>query len=138
LDAEESPGAVRDPRDLLLRPGGVGRGVDADHPPGTAARLLQRPEPGDHARLGGAGDRAHDHGVEEDARRPLLLGDLVCPPGEAEPAEGVVGGTGGDGVRLAARLLDLAQGLLPALLEADPEPGPHHPYVAPAAPADVA
>src|SRR5690606_28619225 len=45
-------------------------------------------------------------------------------------------GTGGDGVRLAARLLDLAQGLLPALLEADPEPGPHQPYVGPGEPAD--
>ena len=43
----------------------------------------------------------------------LLLGDLVGPVGEAEAAEVVLGGAGGDAVRLAARLLDVGDRLVP-------------------------
>lgn len=96
---------------------------------GRPALLGERGEARDHAGLGGAGHRADDHGVEEDAERALLLGHLVGPVREAEPAERVVGGARRDRVRLAAALLDLPQGLLPALLEADAEARPHQAYV---------
>ena len=74
-----------------------------------ARRVLQRGEAGDHAGVRGAGDRAHDDRVEEDAELLLLLGDLVRPVGEAEPAERVLGRAGRDRVRRAAGVLDVAR-----------------------------
>ena len=53
----------------------------------------------------------------------LLGGDLARPVGEAEPAERMVGGAGGDRVRLAARRLDGLERGLPAVADADVEAG---------------
>jgi hypothetical protein len=108
------------PGDLLdLSPGlpDPGRRVDPDHPP----RLFLAGEAGDHPGLGGAGDAAHDDGVEEDPQLPLLLLDLVSPVREAEAAEAVVRRAGRDRVRRAARGADVLQRLLPAALDADAE-----------------
>jgi hypothetical protein len=84
--------------------------------------------------VGRAGDRAHDDRVEEDAEGLLLLGDLEGPVGESEPTERVFGGAGGDRVGRAAAGLDLAQGVLPRVADADVEAvrvqarvGAHHP-----------
>jgi hypothetical protein len=64
----------------------------------------------------------------------LLLGDLEGPVGESEPAEPVLGGAGRDRVGRAAAGLDLAQGVLPRVADADVEAmrvqarvGAHHP-----------
>ena len=59
----------------------------------------------------------------------LLLGDLLRPAREAEPAERVVRRARRDRVRRAAGRLDVGDRLLPALLEADPEPGRVEPHV---------
>jgi hypothetical protein len=107
--------------------------VDADHPP----RALLAGEPGDHPGLRAAGDRAHDHRVEEDAELALLRLDLVGPAREAEAAELVVRGAGRDRVRRAARGLDVGERLLPALLEADPEPGLDEAHVGAHDPAEL-
>ena len=53
----------------------------------------------------------------------LLLGHLEGPVGEAEAAEPVVGGAGRDGVRRPAAGLDVGDGLLPGVPEADVEAG---------------
>ena len=100
-----------------MRRGGLRRRVDADDP----ARSGLGREPGDHARLGRAGDGAHDDGVEEDAQLALLALDLHRPGREAQATESVVRCARRDGVRRAARRLDLRERLLPALLEADAE-----------------
>ena len=83
----------------------------------------------DHARLGRAGHRAHDDGVEEDAQLRLLALQLDHPVGEAEPAQAMVRSPRRDGVWRAARLSDLGQRQLPALLEADAEAGLHQAHV---------
>ena len=106
----------------LLR---LGRAVDPDHP----ALPLLAGEARDHPGLRRAGDRAHDHGVEEDPERRLLLRHLLGPAREAEPAQRVIGGAGGDRVGRAAGRLDVGDRLLPALLEADPEARLHQPHV---------
>ena len=62
--------------------------------PRTSLHVL-RGEAGDHPGLRRAGHGADDDRVEEDAQLGLLLGDLVGPAGEAEPAERMVGGAGG-------------------------------------------
>ena len=75
------------------------------------------------------GDRADHDRVEEHPELALLLGQLLRPAREAEPAELVVGGAGGNGVGRAARRLHVRERLLPALLEADPEAGLDQPDV---------
>ena len=80
-------------------------------------------KPGDHAGVGGAGDRADDDRVEEDAELLLLLCDLIGPVGEAEAAELVVGGAGRDGVRLAAARPRRPRSPVPSCPEADVEAG---------------
>ena len=82
--------------------------------PSTRAVRVLRREAGDHPGLRRAGDRADDDRVEEDAELRLLLGDLVGPAREAEPAERMVGRAGRDRVRLAAALLDRRERVLPA------------------------
>ena len=111
-----------------------GAGVDAEHPARPAAGLLERGEAGDHPGVRRAGDRADHDRVEEDAELLLLLGHLVGPVREAEPAEPVVGGAGRDGVRRTAALLDILDGPPPRVAEADveagrvePDLGTHHP-----------
>src|SRR5439155_21690210 len=86
------------------------RGVDAEDGSGAILRREAR----DHTRLGRAGDRADDDRVEEAAELALLVGDLVRPAGEPEPAERMVGRAGRDRVRLPAARLDRSQRLLPA------------------------
>src|SRR6266508_847300 len=96
--------------------------VDAEDPPGaTMGALLQGREAGDHARVGGAGHRAHDDRVEEDTELPLLLRDLEGPVGEAESTERVLGRTGRDAVGRAAGFLDITHGFLPGAADADVE-----------------
>ena len=75
-----------------------------------------------------AGDGADDDGVEE-AELALLLGHLVGPASEAEPAERVVGGAGRNRIRLAARLLDRRERVLPAPSDPDVEAGRVEPHV---------
>src|SRR3954447_25517024 len=98
---------------------GGGRGVDADH----AARAILVSEAGDHARVGGAGDRADHDRVEEDAELGLLLGDLARPVGEPEDAEAVLGRAGRDAVRPAAGRAHVLQRALPRVADADVEAG---------------
>ena len=59
--------------------------------------------------------------VEAEAEILLLRPHLLGEPDEAEAAEFVVGGAGGDGVGLAALPAHILEGVLPALLEADAE-----------------
>ena len=59
------------------------------------------------------------------------------PAGEPEAAELVVRRAGRDRVRRAAGGLDVGERLLPALLEADPEPGPHEAHVGAHDPAEL-
>ena len=61
-------------------------GVDADDPAGAAAGLLEGREAGDHARVRGAGHRAHDDGVEEDVELLLLLREWYMHPNGQMPA----------------------------------------------------
>ena len=123
-------GVTRDPQHLRVRLGGLRRAVDAEH---AAAAALEG-EAGDHAGLRRARDGADDDRVEVDAEIAFLLGQLDRPAREAEAAERMVGGTGRDRVRLAARLLHVAQRLLPRLLEADAEAGLDQPHVGAAEP----
>ena len=125
IEADLRGRVAGDPQHLGVRLGGLGRAVDADHAPAAALEG----EPGDHAGLRRAGDRADDDRVEEDAEIALLLRHLDRPAGEAEAAERMVGGAGRDRVRLAAGLLHVAQRLLPRLLEADAEAGLDEPHV---------
>ena len=81
----------------------------------AAARVLEHGEASDHARLGGARDRADHDRVEEDAKLALLLGDLERPAREPVPAERMVRGAGRDRVGLTAARLDVGDRLLPAL-----------------------
>ena len=112
--------AVRagDPGDLVPRLLDRRRAVDAEHLP---LALLGR-EAGDHPGMRRAGHGADDDRVEEDSELALLLGDLVGPAREAEPAERVVARARRDRVRLAAALLDVGERLLPARPDADVEP----------------
>jgi hypothetical protein len=79
----------------------------------------------DHAGLGAAGDRGDEHVVEADAEFGLLRSDLVGPTDEAQSSEPMVRRAGRDRVGLAPAVLDLADRLLPALLETDVESGSH-------------
>ena len=72
--------------------------------PRTARSRFLGSEPRDHPRLGGAGHRADDDRVEEDAELALLLCHLVSPACETEPAERMIRGTRGNRVRLSAAL----------------------------------
>ena len=92
-------------------------------------RVLERREPGDHPGVRRAGDRAHDDRVEEDAELPLLLGHLERPVGEPQPAERVLRGARRDGVRRAARRLDLGDRVLPRPPDADVEARRVEPHV---------
>ncbi len=67
------------------------------------------------------GDGADDDGVEEEAEAALLLLDLEGPAGEAEAAEGVVGGAGRDVVGAAAGGGELALEAAEGVLVADAE-----------------
>src|SRR5207244_9337187 len=87
------------------------RAIDAEH----GARPLLRGEPGDHARLRRPRDRADDDRVEEDLELAFLLGDLLGPAREAEPAERMIRRAGRDRVRLPAACLDRCERVLPAL-----------------------
>ena len=98
-DADGLGREAGDPGDLGARLGRLGRGIDADHPP----LPLPVGEAGDHAGLGGAGDRAHDDRVEEDAELALLRLHLAGPRGEAQAAERVVGRARRDRVRASRR-----------------------------------
>ena len=82
----------------------------------------------------GPGNSANDNGIEEEAELALLLLDLEGPAGEAEAAEGVVGGAGGDVVGLAAGGGELLLHALEGVLVLDAEGGrvqarvgPHEP-----------
>jgi hypothetical protein len=86
-------------------------------------------ETGDHAGLRRAGDGTDDDRVEEHAEFPFLLRDLLRPAREAEAAERMVGCPGGNGVRLASRLLDRPQRLLPAPANPDVEAGRIEPHL---------
>jgi hypothetical protein len=77
-----------------------------------------------------------NHGVEEDAELALLVGHLLRPARVAEAAEPVVGRTGRDRVRLPSAGGDVLEGLLPALLEADPELGADEPHLGAQDPAE--
>ena len=68
--------------------------------------------------------------VEEHAELGLLRGDLAHPVREAQAAERMVGGAGGDRIGLAAGRLDRLQRLPPAVADADVEARPVHPDVA--------
>jgi len=57
--------------------------------------------------VGGAGHRADDDRIEEDAELPLLLRDLKGPVREAESTERVLRRTGRDAVRDTTGFLDL-------------------------------
>ena len=59
----------------------------------------------------------------------LLLCYLLCPAGEAEAAQRMVGAAGRDCVRLPAALLDWRERFLPARPDADVEPGLAEPHV---------
>src|SRR5690606_32571333 len=122
-------GVAGDAADLLARLRRLGRRVDADDASLWAARVGELGESGDHACLGAARDRADDDRVEEDAEFAFLGGHFVGPVGETETAERVVGGARRNGVRRAAGFLDVADGLLPAFLEADAELGADEPDV---------
>ena len=76
-----------------------------------------------------AGHRAHDDRVEEEAELALLLGHLVGPAREPEPAERVVRRAGGDRVRLSTALLDGRERVLPALADPDVESSRIEPHV---------
>ena len=125
LDADLACRLLRDPQHLGVRLFGSGRGVDPDHAPA----FVLEDEARDHPSLCRAGDRAHDHGVEEDPEFSFLFGDLCGPTREAEPAERMIGGAGRDRIRLPARVLDLAKRLFPRALEADPEVRLDEPHV---------
>jgi hypothetical protein len=136
LDADELGGLPCDAADLVAGLCRRGRRVDAEDTPRPAVRAGERGEASDHPGLGAAGDRAHEDGVEVDSELTFLFGELVGPVGEPETAEGMVGGAGRDRVRPPAGRFDLPQHLLPAFLEADPEPGAHQPDVGTGEPAD--
>src|SRR5690606_12102953 len=97
-----------------------GRRVDPDDAPVVTSL---EGESGDHSRVGGSRNGAHDDVIEEDVVFLLLLGDLLCPVGEAEPAQRMVRGTRRNRVRLAAVRLDRFQSPLPAVPNADVEAG---------------
>ena len=99
-----------------------------------AGEVLERREAGDHAGVGRAGHGADDDRVEVHAEGLLLLGQLEGVVGEPDTAEGVLARAGRDRVRRATALLDLAQGVLPRVTDADVEAvrvearvGAHHP-----------
>ena len=53
----------------------------------------------------------------------LLLSHLIGPVSEPQPAEPVLGRTGGDAVRLTPSLLHLTKRVLPRRADTDVEPG---------------
>ncbi len=90
---------------------------------------MLRREPGDHSRLGRAGDGADDDRVEEDTELALLGGDLIGPARETETTERMVGASRRDCVRPAASLGDGRERFLEARPEADIETGCDEPHV---------
>src|SRR5690606_7006284 len=136
LQPDELGGVAGDAADLFAGLGRFGRRVDPDDPSLRATLVGELREAGDHPGLRAAGDRADDDGVEHHAQLALLLGDLMRPVGEAEPAERVVGSTRRDRIGLATGFLDLADGLLPAVFELDAELGLHQAHVGAGEPAD--
>ncbi len=100
-------------------------GIDADH----FSRAAIGGETDQHAGMGGAGNSADHDIVELEAELLLLLAHLLGEADIAETAELVHGGAGGNGVRLAARRLDLVDRLLPALADADVEAVVDQPHV---------
>jgi hypothetical protein len=128
-ESDQVGGVAGDTVDLVPGLLDGGGGVDPKQPSWSSAGFLQRGESGDHSGVRGPGDRAHDDGVEEHVELLLLLGHLVGPVDEAESAEPVLGGAGGDGIGRAATCCDVVEGVLPRLADADVEPGRVEPYV---------
>ena len=123
--------------DLLARLGGLRRRRRCRAPGAAGRRPARGGEAGDHAGLRAAGHRADDDRVEEDAELALLLGDLVRPAREAEPAERVVGGAGRDRVRRAAARRTISASACSQLsLKPMPKPGLHQAHVGADEPAE--
>ena len=102
-------------------------GIDSDH---SAVVATFESEPRDHPGMRRSGDRAHDDVVEEDVVLCLLGGDLTGPVGEAQPTKRMVGRARRDRIRPATGGLDGLERSLPAVADADVEPGVVHPDVA--------
>src|SRR5262245_49569684 len=128
-EPDELGGLTGDVQHLFPRLLRRGRSVNAD----DVALATVLGETNDHAGMRGAGDRAHDHVIEAEAERGFLLSHFLGETDITQPTEWMHRSARRDRVGLAALRLDVGDGALPTLADADVEPfvdqldlGAHH------------